>query len=617
MVSSISLGDREVEMKRSFIFSVFIFLALNLFNAVFAEDIKFEITVDRNKVSLGESFQMSFTFYNIQNVPAFEFPEVEEFESNYLGPFKRMSVVNGKVTNYAAHNYRLSPLKKGVFTIGPFSGEYKGQVYSSNSIKIEVVDALGGGKGQGQEPDGGQVELRDKVFLVMKPEKTKVYLNEIVPLTIKLYVNTFDVRDVQYPRFVHEGFSVGEYEKANQYKEVLDGVLYNVIEFKTNIFGTRSGRFLLGPAQVECNIILKKKSESKRRSPLNDFFREDLFEDLFGRYERYPLDLKSEESEMTVLSLPDEGKPGSFSGAVGSFDFVLKADPKEVKVGDPITLKMVMSGKGNFSTVNAPKIDIEEYFKIYEPQVKAEGNVKTFEQILMPKTDNIKEIPKIEFSFFNPDREEYKSIVKGPTAVRVLPSEDESLTIIEGANMSSEMLKKEDIGRGIIYIKPSPGKLRAKHTYLYKSKTFFLFQIFPIIALIILLTVYRRVERIKTDVKYARHLRAPAKAKKGLKKSKESLQEYKTEEFYNNVFKTLQEYLGDKFHIPVGGITIDVVDGVLKSKGVEENILNKLKDIFRECDTARYAPSEFGKDKMEETIKGMEEVIDYFQRKRI
>ena len=208
-------------MKRSFIFSVFIFLALNLFNAVFAEDIKFEITVDRNKVSLGESFQMSFTFYNIQNVPAFEFPEVEEFESNYLGPFKRMSVVNGKVTNYAAHNYRLSPLKKGVFTIGPFSGEYKGQVYSSNSIKIEVVDALGGGKGQGQEPDGGQVELRDKVFLVMKPEKTKVYLNEIVPLTIKLYVNTFDVRDVQYPRFVHEGFSVGEYEKANQYKEVL------------------------------------------------------------------------------------------------------------------------------------------------------------------------------------------------------------------------------------------------------------------------------------------------------------------------------------------------------------------------------------------------------------
>jgi len=68
-------------------------------------------------------------------------------------------------------------------------------------------------------------------------------------------------------------------------------------------------------------------------------FNDDIFNDFFGRYEAYPLELKSTEIPITVLSLPQEGKPEGFDGALGNFQLNVEATPLEVKAGDPITLK--------------------------------------------------------------------------------------------------------------------------------------------------------------------------------------------------------------------------------------------------------------------------------------
>ncbi|MDP2904710.1 MAG: hypothetical protein Q8O22_00220, partial [Candidatus Omnitrophota bacterium] len=131
----------------------------------------------------------------------------------------------------------------------------------------------------------------------------------------------------------------------------------------------------------------------------------------------------------------------------------------------------------------------------------------------------------------------------------------------------------------------------------------------------LLLAVFQaRSKRLKTDVKYARLLLAPRKAKAGIRRSTGLLEKGDVQGFYDALFETLQEYLGDKFHLPSKGITISVIDEQLKSRGVSVDALAVLKDIFSECDMARYAPGQLAKENMQNSLKKLEEVIDSLQR---
>jgi hypothetical protein len=88
------------------------------------------------------------------------------------------------------------------------------------------------------------------------------------------------------------------------------------------------------------------------------------------------------------------------------------------------------------------------------------------------------------------------------------------------------------------------------------------------------------------------------------------------QEFYDSAFKTIREYLGNRFHVPSGGITVNVVDDLLKDKNMDAVMLEKLKHIFAACDIARYAPDALATMRMDETLKELKEVIDYIERQK-
>ncbi len=583
--------------------AIFLFFLLTA-ATVFAQETGFSASVNVNRVSLGQSIQLSLTFHNIRNISAPELPEIKNFESRYLGPSTMMSIVNGKVSRSTTHNYTLIPLKAGKFSIPSLTVNWKGKLYTSKPISIEVVKGPVTERRQSPAPYETPVELEDRIFLSMAAGKKSAYINEVIPVTIKLYVNNLRVEGIQFPRFAHEAFSGGQFEKPKQYQKTLNGILYYMIEFKTFIYGIKPGEFTIGPAQLKCDILVKKARRKRSRS----FFD---FDDFFGGYQSYSMDLKSEEIPITVLPFPEDGKPEYFKGAVGNFQFFAGADPRELKVGDPITLKMQIEGDGNLGMVNCPELKSTEGFKTYNPQVKQENNTKTFEQIIMPTTDTVREIPEIVFSFLDPQQRKYKTVKRGPIPIAVKkPEKEEELRIIEMPKSVSKLLGKEKLGRDIIYIKQSPGRLNEKGIFLYRNRTFLLLQIVPFLLLLCITFVCKRVEKLKTDTRYARRIHAPKKAKKGIREARQALDGENPEEFYRVVSKTIREYLGGKFHLHSGGMTADIVDKILKSKGISENILDKLKDIFRDCDTARYAPSEFSKEQMKTTFKRLQEVIN-------
>ncbi len=444
-----------------------------------------------------------------------------------------------------------------------------------------------------------QVEgIQEKVYLTMESEKKEVFVNEINHLKIKLFATGFPIKDIQYPKFSHPGFSAMEFNPPLQRKEVLKGVLFDTWEFKTEIIGQRPGDYVLGPAELSCFL------QTRKGEPTSSQDRTGTVEDYFGRYETLSLNLKSEKIKIRVMPFPAKGRPKDFNGAVGDFHFTVEVYPKEVTAGSPVTLKMTIGGKGNLSSITVPTLEKADDFKIYKAQVTQKDGLKIYEQVLLPQI-GVKEVPRVRFSFFDPNKKAYRTLYQGPLTIKVL-----------NPGLLDKQGERGTLGKDIIYIKDSPGHLKGKGEFLYGNNAFLLAHLLALLIFISLLFLSRRTEKMRTDLRYAGQRRASKSASKGIKEAERILREGRPKEFYDILFKTLQTYLGQKFQIPSAGITGVTVDQEPTLKGIEKNLRESLKAIFEECDTARYGFSTFERASMERHFQMMKETIRRLEAKR-
>jgi len=578
--------------KTSLMFLVILLFAL-VAGTSFAADVTFQVKADKNVVSLGESLTLGLTFYGTQSIDAPDIPEIDGFKSSYIGPSTMVSIVNGEVSSSITHNYVLLPLKVGIYKIGPFSVDYRGRSYTSQPIEVQVVKSAPSQAPLNRAPVYGQNDdaalsaddLREKIFVQIDVGKRDLYLNEETDVSVKLFVNSLGVRDIEYPVLAADGFSKAEFGKPIQYKKTVGGISYDVIEFKTRIFPVKTGVLALGPAKVKCNLIMRDNKKRRSGSFFDDFFGDDFF----TTYSAYPLELESFDIPINVSDFPEEGRPDDFSGAVGHFTIDVKADPKDVNVGDPVTVKMVIRGEGNWTSVRPPKINTGEDFKVYDPQEKETAGGKAFEEVVIPKTEKVDHIPEISFSYFDTATGKYATARSGPIPITVKPApKGERVEIVEAPASGGEARTvKERFGRDIVYIKDSLGAVKRGED-LYKNKLFILAQLFPILLILASALYAGRKRRYESDVRYARLKRAPKAAGRGLAKARRLMREDKKEEFYAVLYETMRSYVGDKFHIPSGGITVDTIDERLRREGLGEAALVRLKSVFSECDMVRF-----------------------------
>ncbi len=582
----------------------------------YAEDISFEATVDSNQVSLDSSFQLTLTVHGTQNASPVQLPTIDGFDSRYLGPSTHVSIINGQVSSAKSFIYNLYPQKVGQFTIPALSITIDGKTYSSAPIIMEVVAESSSPQGQNQLQAEQPTSLQDKIFLVINTPKKEAFLNEKIPLSIKLYVAGLKVRYSPQIELSHDGVAMDEFSKPKESQQVMGGVPYTVVEFNTNIYPTRTGDLTLGPAKMDVQVYVK--SAQKHFPDTDNFggiFDDEFFQGFLDHIEMRPLSLQSADLSIKVLSLPEEGQPRDFFGAVGKFDFQVSVSPQEVKVGDPLTLKMNVTGEGNLKTITMPSLKEQNGLKLYEPQIKEENGTKILEQVVIPTSDQITEIPALRFSYFDTATKSYQTIEHGPFPLKVKKLEPgEQLKVVGLEQKESASAQQEQLGRDIIFIKDYPGQFQSVGFHVYESFAFYLFIILSIMTLSALLFVYSWQNRLKSDIAYARKLQAPKKAKNGLAHAKHLLAKGDAKAFYDATFKTLQDYLGDKLHLPSGAITFPAVEDIFNSKSIDANIMGSLKAIFDECDMVRFASANFDAIRMRTTYQNLEKIIDYIER---
>lgn len=171
---------------------------------------------------------------------------------------------------------------------------------------------------------------------------------------------------------------------------------------ETRLFRCKARALRPGPLRIA--PVLRVGILKRRRAFIGYTWRESAY------------DLPARAFTLNVKPLPTEGQPGEFSGAVGQILFDVTLTPTDVAVGDLVKANLSVRGQGYLEEVLPPRISPGRNFRAYDPRLlpDSHGNEKRFEQILVPQSTNAFTVPAVSFSFFDPDREAYRTITRGP-----------------------------------------------------------------------------------------------------------------------------------------------------------------------------------------------------------
>ena len=573
---------------------------------LFAEDTSFQATVNSNKVSLQDVVELTLTVHGVKgDVPMINLPALDGFEARFVGPSTKLTIINGVTSNEHSFIYNLFPSKVGHFQIPSLSLTLDGQTYHTGPMDIEVTSP----SAQPANPPGGnQTEetINDKVFMVASVSPQQVYVGQKTKLQIKVYVKDLSLQLAAAPSLIPNGFTADTSATMNKTKEIVNGMSYEALQFETNIYPTRAGDMMVGPLQVNGDLIYRTKQ--------ND----DFFGDLFATEQRRPIALHASAVPLHVLSLPSA--PADFSGAVGPYDFkasvgpaVGGAGPTAVKVGDPLTLHMSLTGRGRIKGVTLPAF-VNSQFKIYDPQVKEDENSKTIEQVIIPTSQNITEVPAVSFSYFDPQEGQYRTMTQGPFPIKVLAQapgqEFKAWGFVDKTKMAAEkpFVVKFDWVQKLA--------TQALHRAKVTVRNWKFWVLISLAGLAWLSwKIWQKFQlRLANDQAFARRWRADSKAKGLFKQTRIYLQQNNPKEFYSCLHKTLNDYLADKMHLPPAGLTLHLVETRLKDISVDPAKLEIIKNLFDRCDLARFASARVSLDEMTGDFKKLEELIGYLSK---
>lgn len=126
---------------------------------------------------------------------------------------------------------------------------------------------------------------------------------------------------------------------------------------------------------------------------------------------------------------PSEGKPLSFTGALGVFLWQVKLkSPTTVRAQERVDLEVQVSGQGEIGTCVMPDLSLQpgfsQNFLIQNPNPSGEEieGTKRFLLSLIPLSSYVKEIPSMEFSSFDPISKQYVVKKTAPIPLTVLPN---------------------------------------------------------------------------------------------------------------------------------------------------------------------------------------------------
>jgi uncharacterized membrane protein len=549
-----------------------------------------------NAVETGKQFRLTFTLNekgtNLQ-LPSNLSDNFDILMGPSTGQSTRMQTINGKTTTEVtfSYTYILRAKKEGTFEIRPASIEVNGDIYESNSLKIQVVKSQQKVQPPQSDDTGQQkksVDLGgDNLFVRVEMNKRNAYRGEQIIATVKLYVDpnipVSGFEEVNLPTY--EGFYTQDIEipqQINFNREVYNDRIYQVgVLKKTVLFPQQNGTLTVNPFSM--TLLVQQRVQPR-----------SFFDDFFSGIQTVRTTITSKPVTVSVKDLPPE--PEHFYGGVGNFSIISELDNNDVTTNDAVTLRVTIRGSGNIRLILNPEFELPTDFEVYDPQ--ATDNIrtgdngvtgsKTIEYLFQPRFEGEYTIPSIPFAYFNPATDSY---ITKTTAEHILSvekgAEGQSATVIKG-------LRREDIqliGEDIRFIKQGEPSLHQKRSTFYGTPLFYSVYGVSTLLFLLIFIIYRKKVRENANAALVRNKKANRIAAKRLRTAAGFMKQNQNEAFHEAILKAFWGYLSDKLGIPIANLNRDTAVAKLKDKNIDENLIDDFVEIIEQCEFARYSPS--------------------------
>lgn len=554
-----------------------------------AQEVAARAYLSGNQVGVGQQFVLNLEVSGAQGVDQDpQLPDLTAF-SVYLGSgsSSSMQMSGGRTSVSLTIQHRFQATRAGTFTIDPIEVRAGGGVLTTEPLTLTVADApvpQGPAAGPGARDRGVAPE---DLFVEAVPSRRRVYENEPVVVDYRIFtrVNVSSYSITRLPPAT--GFWVEEYPAADNPaigQTVRDGMRYTTATIrKVALFPTGPGGRTIEPLGIEAQVRVRRAAF-------------DPFEDFFGRGSLLNSSIStaaaSRPVEIEVLPLPP-ARPDAFTGFVGDLDVTAAVDRDSVRVGDAVTLTVVVSGSGNLRMLAEPEVEVPPGFEAFPPEVTERvdrtdagvSGTRSYEYVLVPRVPGVGTIPPVELAYFDPARESYEVAASGALAVEVTG------VAADGPPGTRRVRARvAELRTDIRFIQlGNPALVPASRT-LFAHPLFWLTLLAPLAVAGGAAGLRRHRDRLRGDVAYARSRRAAKVAGKRLGRARELADGEDLRGFYAEAGRALEGFLADKLNIAAAGMIRDEVRRRLAARDVAAEAAEPYLECLEECDRQRFAP---------------------------
>lgn len=544
------------------------------------------------QVACGENFRLSYVV-NTQDVSGFRAGNVPAGLEIIAGPYtssqSSFQMVNGHTTSSSSitYTYTLYAEKNGTYTIGPAKATVGGKQVQSQAIKITVSGSQSSRQGQPRmhgDDDSGMRQAGTRItgndlYIRVSANKKRVHEQEPILLTYKVYTQV-DLSQLSGKMPDLKGFHTQEIPLPQQKSfsvEYIDGRPFRTVTWSQYVmFPQMTGKMEI-PSITFKGVVVQ-------RNPNVDPF-EAFFNGGSGFIE-VKRDVVAPAVQIQVDPLPE--RPAGFSGGVGSFKISASADKKQVKAGEPITIRVTIDGCGNLKLIKQPQLQLPKDFDKYDPKstdktkITANGleGSMIYDYLVVPRNQGKYTIPAIEFTYFDVNTNAYKTLKTEPIELDVLKGDGKHTVVADFSDSDIHDIKKGN------------SDLQQTDNYLISSGTFKLMLLLPLLVFGVLVYIFRKRAQRNANVVLLKGLKANKVATKRLKKAAKLMSKNLQNEFYDEVLRALWGYVGDKLNIPVSELSRDNICERLEERNINNSIIDSFIAAIDECEYARFAPGD-------------------------
>lgn len=561
-------------------------------------------SIEPRQISMGDTAQLTITSTG-NGMDAVSLPEVAGLEFRVVGQSRRMSIINGATLSTTSVIVRITPRVPGIFTIPgitPQSQPLVLRVNPDNGYGSSGSNGGGYGRSDPTRPQitpgssGIKMSADGNAFIRMNLPKRDVYVGESIPVDIEVGMRDGIVTSLNgLPTLTGSEFTLNNLSRQpERAQKLVDGQPYTVMTWHSALAPVKPGTFTLS---VDSPITLRVRTRPQRDTTIDDLLGDPFMQNFFGTTVAKELTITSPPVDLKVLALPD-GRPRDFSGAVGTFKITSELSATTAAAGDPLTLKMHVTGSGNFDRVDTGMLEHVDQWKTYPPKstFKASDSIgykgeKIFEQPLIASLPGTHTLPPLTFNYFDPNTRSYETAHAAPLNVTISPALADTALGTQGATGANDPNAHARPDTATNAANAGSNGLRPDHAVtdssprslvpLYLQPRFHVLS--SLLALALAGAWIKRRCKGSEGRRNKRALRSSKETARVLKLLQAAATANDARQFFTLARSTLQHALGARWQIAPEAITVSEVAARLSSNG------DGLQEIFTLADEVNYA----------------------------